>query len=69
MVMVKKSIALIKNMLSDMCLHPENPDPKVMNLENIGIHNLIGMVQLVLGHVEGFLVLEIGTKFPFKRNA
>ena len=29
----KKSIALIKKMLSDMCLHPENPDPKVMNLE------------------------------------
>ena len=29
----EKSIALIKNMLSDMCLHPENPDPKVMNLE------------------------------------
>ena len=29
----KESIDHIKNMLSDMCLHPENPDPKIMNLD------------------------------------
>ena len=29
----KESLDFIKKMLSDMCLHPENPDPKVMKLD------------------------------------
>ena len=58
-----KSIDHIKNMLSDMCLHPENPDPKIMNLDKYWHLILIGMGQLGLELVGVFQVLEIGIKF------
>ena len=61
----KESIDHIKNMLSDMCLHPENPDPKIMNLDKYWHPKFNWYGPAGIGACRVFQVLEIGIKFLF----
>ena len=48
----KENFDHVIDMLNDLSLHPKNPDPKIMNLENIGTQILIGTDQPELEQVE-----------------